>query len=225
MNCRCISNSIAVKRFYVDRPINLFTYNWKLWHPFYQISIDKENQRIIQHVQLGKFGATAPEPLQTKSYIYVAPEMSIFSFNMNKLAIFPCLSSILPKIEASEFCILHHKEQSILPLAHVITYSFYRQDNVVLGGTYQKGEERLDKDQRYYDDIMARCCRLVPSLKHAEVERTWVGLRPWRSSVRLEVEMISVNGRRLPVSRKVAISSTIGQWNADLCHLSDDSDY
>eukprot|EP00105_Crassostrea_gigas_P007547 XP_011421830.1 PREDICTED: D-aspartate oxidase [Crassostrea gigas] len=79
------------------------------------------------------------------------------------------------------------------------TYIFSGQDTVVLGGTYERGEYRLDKDQRYYDDIMAQCCRLVPSLKHAEVERTWVGLRPWRPSVRLEVEMISLGGRRLPV--------------------------
>lgn len=106
---------------------------------------------------------------------------------------------------------------------HTLLLAFlYSQDNVVLGGTRQKGEEKLDKDQRYYDDIMARCCRLVPSLKHAVVERTWVGLRPWRSSVRLEVEVISVNGRRLPVSRKVAISCIFGQWNADFCCLSDE---
>uniref|UniRef100_K1QI60 D-aspartate oxidase n=1 Tax=Magallana gigas TaxID=29159 RepID=K1QI60_MAGGI len=79
------------------------------------------------------------------------------------------------------------------------TYIYPGQDNVVLGGTRQRGEEKLDKDQRYYDDIMARCCRLVPSLKHAEVEKTWVGLRPWRPCVRLEVEMISVDDGRLPV--------------------------
>lgn len=114
---------------------------------------------------------------------------------------------------------MQSSQQNVQPLAHIITNSFYRQDTVVLGGTYERGEYRLDKDQRYYDDIMARCCRLVPSLKHAEVERTWVGLRPWRPSVRLEVEMISVGGRRLPVSREMTISCTLGQSNANLCHL------
>ncbi|XP_061197407.1 D-aspartate oxidase-like [Saccostrea echinata] len=79
------------------------------------------------------------------------------------------------------------------------TYIYPGQDNVVLGGTRQRGEERLEKDQRYYDDIIKRCCNLVPSLKHAEIERTWVGLRPWRSSVRLEVESITIRGRHIPV--------------------------
>ncbi|XP_062606924.1 D-aspartate oxidase-like [Saccostrea cucullata] len=47
---------------------------------------------------------------------------------------------------------------------------------------------------------MRRCCNLVPSLKHAEIERTWVGLRPWRSGgVRLEVETIPIRGRPVPV--------------------------
>lgn len=83
-----------------------------------------------------------------------------------------------------------------------IVYIHYinSQDNVVLGGTRQRGEEKFDKDQKYYDDIIARCCRLVPSLKNAEIVRTWVGLRPWRSSVRLETDVISVNGKRVPVS-------------------------
>ncbi|XP_056005303.1 D-aspartate oxidase-like isoform X7 [Ostrea edulis] len=79
------------------------------------------------------------------------------------------------------------------------TYIYPGQDNVVLGGTRQRGEECLKKDQKYFDDIIDRCCTLVPSLKHADIEKLWVGLRPWRSTVRLEMEVISINDRRLPV--------------------------
>ena len=36
--------------------------------------------------------------------------------------------------------------------------------------------------------IMENVCKIVPSLRDAKVVREWVGLRPYREPVRLELE-------------------------------------
>lgn len=52
--------------------------------------------------------------------------------------------------------------------------------------------------------ILERCCAVIPSLRHAEVLREWVGLRPGRPSVRLEAEQWQLKGGgTLPVVHNV----------------------
>ena len=40
---------------------------------------------------------------------------------------------------------------------------------------------------------MARCCSFVPSFAQAEVVAEWVGIRPGRKLVRLEIEDLSAD--------------------------------
>lgn len=83
-------------------------------------------------------------------------------------------------------------KNTYLYLADSDTYIYPGQDNVVLGGTRQKGEETFDYKKEYFDDVFTRCCKILPGLKHAPVITKWVGLRPHRTSVRMETEVIEV---------------------------------
>ncbi|MGE3172445.1 MAG: FAD-dependent oxidoreductase [Planctomycetota bacterium] len=65
-------------------------------------------------------------------------------------------------------------------------YAIPRGDEVVLGGTAQRGDERLEPDADDTERIVAACRRLVPELARAAVHTVRVGLRPWRPAVRLE---------------------------------------
>ncbi|KAL6759933.1 hypothetical protein V8C86DRAFT_1199542 [Haematococcus lacustris] len=67
-------------------------------------------------------------------------------------------------------------------------YIIPNRDTVVLGGTAQVGRWDLEVSQEDHDSIMRRCCRLMPSLASAQVVSDWVGLRPSRTSVRVQLE-------------------------------------
>ena len=69
-----------------------------------------------------------------------------------------------------------------------VTYIYPRRKGVVLGGTAQIGNWSKDVDFVDREGIMARCSQYIPSLAQAEVIDEWVGLRPGRKQVRLEVE-------------------------------------
>ncbi|XP_071835652.1 D-aspartate oxidase-like [Apostichopus japonicus] len=69
------------------------------------------------------------------------------------------------------------------------TYIFPWRDICILGGTAVKGNWNDEPNPKTRNEIMQRCCKLVPSLKNATVLAEWTGLRPWRSKgVRLERE-------------------------------------
>ncbi|KAB1275834.1 D-aspartate oxidase [Camelus dromedarius] len=80
-----------------------------------------------------------------------------------------------------------------------LTYIYPGISNVTLGGTRQKGDWNLSPDAEISKDILSRCCVLEPSLRGACDIREKVGLRPSRSGVRLEKELLVRDGRRLPV--------------------------
>nr|CAD7572145.1 unnamed protein product [Timema californicum] len=61
------------------------------------------------------------------------------------------------------------------------------QESVVIGGTHQEGSWDLNVDPKDTQYILEGCKRIKPALKHAPLQRAWVGLRPSRSSVRLEL--------------------------------------
>ncbi|GAX76693.1 hypothetical protein CEUSTIGMA_g4139.t1 [Chlamydomonas eustigma] len=86
---------------------------------------------------------------------------------------------------------------------HYVAGDFYiipNRNSVVLGGTGQVGNWSKNSSIQDRKHIFEGCCRLIPSIAQAEVLEEWVGLRPGRSSLRLEVEIMDVGeGGRKPV--------------------------
>jgi len=68
------------------------------------------------------------------------------------------------------------------------TYIVPRRNDVILGGSKQRGDWRLAPDPALAEDIWRRCLTLQPALKDAEILEHRVGLRPGRTEVRLELE-------------------------------------
>lgn len=75
-------------------------------------------------------------------------------------------------------------------------YIVPRADSLVVGGTAQAGDERPSVDDEDSDAILAAATRSWPALSRGRIRDAWVGLRPFRSSVRLEPEQRS-GGRLL----------------------------
>lgn len=70
------------------------------------------------------------------------------------------------------------------------TYIIPRVNDVVLGGTAQKDVYDTGVDADTALAVRARCIELVPELEHAPILRNKVGIRPCRTTVRLEAEDI-----------------------------------
>jgi D-amino-acid oxidase len=68
------------------------------------------------------------------------------------------------------------------------TYVVPRHDTIVLGGTAEDGDEDLTPRPSTAQDVLARCTALVPELAGARVVAQRVGLRPGRTTVRVERE-------------------------------------
>ena len=69
-----------------------------------------------------------------------------------------------------------------------LTYIIPRGDVVAIGGTVGVGEWSQEVDPSVSKAIMERSCKFLPGLSTAEVVKEMVGLRPGRSSVRLEID-------------------------------------
>jgi D-amino-acid oxidase len=69
-----------------------------------------------------------------------------------------------------------------------LTYIIPRASDIILGGTDQHGDERLEPDPATAEAIVERCGALEPRLRHARILEHRVGLRPGRPAVRLEAE-------------------------------------
>jgi glycine/D-amino acid oxidase-like deaminating enzyme len=67
-------------------------------------------------------------------------------------------------------------------------YIIPNTDTVVLGGTKEPGNEDRTSTREERQEIFDRCKQIVPSLEAAEVVGHWVGLRPGREGIRLEIE-------------------------------------
>ncbi|XP_004580382.2 D-aspartate oxidase [Ochotona princeps] len=80
-----------------------------------------------------------------------------------------------------------------------LTYIYPGAFHVTLGGTRQEGDWSLAPDADISQDILSRCCALEPSLRRAYNLKVKVGLRPYRPGLRLQTELLSRDGRRLPV--------------------------
>ncbi|CAL8135315.1 unnamed protein product [Orchesella dallaii] len=74
-------------------------------------------------------------------------------------------------------------------------YIIPNQDAVVLGGTHQEGDWNTEVYSEDTVHITKGCFRIIPSLKNAQVFKEWVGLRPGRPAVRLEMEKIGISSQ------------------------------
>ncbi|MCK5941305.1 MAG: FAD-binding oxidoreductase [Planctomycetes bacterium] len=75
-------------------------------------------------------------------------------------------------------------------------YVIPRAADVVVGGTAQDGDERLAVDDADSERILRDAVAAFPELARGHVREARVGLRPYRSTVRLEEER-RTDGRRL----------------------------
>lgn len=67
-------------------------------------------------------------------------------------------------------------------------YLIPRSDGLVIGGTAQAGDDRTYADAGDTDAILRRAISRFPELQQSKILDACVGLRPCRSSVRLELE-------------------------------------
>ena len=71
-----------------------------------------------------------------------------------------------------------------------IDHIFPRADGVLIGGVKQKGNWNRQLDPATAADILRRCSKIERRLANAKVLREFVGLRPGRDEVRLELERL-----------------------------------
>ena len=85
-----------------------------------------------------------------------------------------------------------------------VPYIIPNIDHVVIGGTKQDNNYSLEPTEKDRDWILEHTTKLMPSVAKAEIVGEWVGLRPGRDEIRLELEMIRAplegyRERRIPV--------------------------
>ncbi|XP_071082918.1 D-aspartate oxidase-like [Haliotis cracherodii] len=81
----------------------------------------------------------------------------------------------------------------------VSTYVYPHSNIVNLGGSRQVGNTSLEPDLHLAEDIIRRTKHLVPALQGATVVEHWVGLRPTRTPIRIEQEVLHGNGADIMV--------------------------
>ncbi|XP_034015779.1 D-aspartate oxidase [Thalassophryne amazonica] len=79
------------------------------------------------------------------------------------------------------------------------SYIYPGVHSVIVGGTRQQHDWRLQVDEKDMKTFMENCIKLEPSLRKAKVLSEWVGLRPGRKNPRVEKEVVVMEGRRVPV--------------------------
>ncbi|XP_060094128.1 D-aspartate oxidase [Heteronotia binoei] len=88
-----------------------------------------------------------------------------------------------------------------------LTYIYPGVHGVTLGGTRQKDDWNLSPDPNTSKGILSRCCALEPSLHAVRDVKVRVGLRPTRSAVRLQKEVLVRGSEKLPVIHNYGHSS------------------
>jgi len=72
-------------------------------------------------------------------------------------------------------------------------------DTVVVGGTAQRDNWDESVSMEDTDRILDSVCAIFPSLRSAPIHKIWVGLRPGRTSLRLESEQFISNKGNTPI--------------------------
>ena len=80
-----------------------------------------------------------------------------------------------------------HLDQQVPTLAYIVP----RSNDMILGGVAQEGKWSLEPTEEDRNFIIDKCSKIIPVLKNAEIIEDIVGLRPGRTEVRLEKELIS----------------------------------
>lgn len=88
-----------------------------------------------------------------------------------------------------KYCIYTDADAYIIP----------NQGLVAVGGSREENNYDISIDDKESKAILERCCKICPSLKRAEVDHVWAGLRPVRSPLRIEKEIIKVENDQLTV--------------------------
>lgn len=78
-------------------------------------------------------------------------------------------------------------------------YVIPNQNWVVLGGTHQENDFNETIDEQDRKRIVEGCFRYIPTLSKAVFIENRVGLRPGRSQIRLEIELLGNGGKVVPV--------------------------
>ncbi len=127
------------------------------------------------------------DALSVASVVVNCAGLGTLSFMPDK-ELFPVRGQIM-RIEKPELgrALLDDEEDEHDVLAYIVP----RSNDCVLGGTAQAGNWSLDLDEATSQRIKERCARLLPGVQNARVLEQLVGLRPGRTSVRLEVESVA----------------------------------
>lgn len=72
-----------------------------------------------------------------------------------------------------------------------VDHIFPRADGVLIGGIKSAGDWNRELDHAISADIIARASKVEPAIADATILRQFVGLRPGRHEVRLEVEQLT----------------------------------
>jgi len=70
-----------------------------------------------------------------------------------------------------------------------VTYLISRKDKCVLGGTTDKGNWDTTTTKEEIEKIYKRCLSVAPEIEGGEIIGTWVGLRPGRTALRIELDL------------------------------------
>lgn len=97
-----------------------------------------------------------------------------------------------------DFLLTPVRGQAMKVYAPWVTHFFYADgcyilpgtEYITLGGTKQLGDWNLEVSQHDQQYIWETCIGIVPSLKDGRLIQDFVGLRPFRQPIRIEVELL-----------------------------------
>jgi len=85
---------------------------------------------------------------------------------------------------------VRHFLNSVDESSERLVYILPRSDCVILGGTAEKNQWDTTVDPKVTQTILDGAEKLSPGISKAHIIKQWVGLRPGRTRVRLEVEIL-----------------------------------
>lgn len=93
-------------------------------------------------------------------------------------------------------------------------------DAVILGGTHQENDYNVLVDQKDHKFIYDGCLTAYPALKNAKILKESVGLRPGRTQVRLEHEVLRSSKHHSSLKWYFYIMKFLlfREWQVDACY-------